>query len=97
MSGIRTFLLESFIAFKILIVAELFVFLTTIFGSFIAAIGKQKTFAKIGGLGAIINIILNLILIPKFSLYGAAFATLATYALMFICMFIFVRQLNSKF
>lgn len=52
--------------------------------------------------GAIANVILNLILIPKFSLYGAAFATLITQILIFFLFFKFtiestpVRPLNFK-
>lgn len=37
--------------------------------------GKQNVFGKITILGAVINITLNLILIPKFSITGAAIAT----------------------
>ncbi len=83
---------ESFIAFKILIIALLFIYLTTIMGYLISSADKQKVFAWIAGIGAFLNILLNFILIPKFSLYGAAFATLFTYLLMFILMYFYIRK-----
>ena len=89
--------IESFIAFKILIIAEIFVFLTTILGQFIASADKQLVFAKIAGIGALINIILNFALIPKYSLYGAGFATLISYFIMFILMFIYIKKKLLKF
>jgi len=88
---------ESFIAFRILIIAQLFVFLTTIMGQLIAAAGKQKVFAWIGGIGALVNVVLNLVLIPSYSLYGAGVATLVTYFLMFILMWIYIRKNFFKF
>ena len=89
--------IESFIAFKILIIATIFIFLTTILGQFIAACDKQKVFAKIAGIGAAINIILNFALIPKYSLYGAGVATLISYLVMFILMFIYIKKNLLKF
>ncbi|MBN2881030.1 flippase [Candidatus Woesearchaeota archaeon] len=83
---------ESFIAFKILIIAEIFVFLTQILGNCIATSDKQNVFAIIGGIGAFCNIILNFALIPKYSLYGAGIATGITYFIMFILMHIYVTK-----
>jgi O-antigen/teichoic acid export membrane protein len=48
---------------------------------------KTIIYTKIVGISLIINIILNLILIPKYSLYGASFATLITEA--FACIILF--------
>lgn len=84
--------IEANISFSILIFAEIFIFLTTILGSFIAAVNKQWIFAKIGAVGAIINIILNLLLIPKYSLYGAGIATLITYVVMFTIMTVYTYK-----
>lgn len=50
----------------------------TICGNTIRAINKQTVSAKVTGLGAIINMLLNLMLVPYFSLVGAAWATIAT-------------------
>ncbi len=84
--------IESFIAFKILIIAELFVFLTVIMGQTISATDGQKVFMKIAGSGALLNIVLNFFLIPKYSLYGAGIATLITYFIMFVIMLRFINK-----
>lgn len=91
--------IESFVAFKILIIAEIFVFLTSILGQFIASADKQLVFAKIAGIGALINIVLNIILIPTYSLFGAGVATLITYFVMFVIMLFYVKKnlLSFKF
>lgn len=83
---------ETALVFQILIIAQVFVFLTAIMASFIAYSDKEKVFAKIAGLGAIINIVLNLLLIPKYSLYGAGTATLITYFVMFIIMYVYIQK-----
>jgi O-antigen/teichoic acid export membrane protein len=84
--------IEASFAFKILIVAQIFIFLSEILGVFIASVDKQIIFAKIAGFGAILNIILNFLLIPAYSLYGAAFATGITYLFMFISMNFYTRK-----
>ncbi len=78
---------QSVISFKILVVAELFAFLSDIIGTLIAAADRQLLFAKIAGIGAFINLLLNFLLIPILSLYGAAIATGITYIFMFVFMF----------
>ena len=88
---------ESFLAFQILAVALVFIYLSSIMGYFIAAADKQKIFAWIGGLGAFVNIVLNFALIPKYSLYGAAIATAITYFLMNIAMFSYIRKEFFRF
>jgi O-antigen/teichoic acid export membrane protein len=88
---------ESFLAFQILAIALLFIYLSSIMGYFIAAADKQKVFAWIGGIGAFFNIILNFALIPRYSLYGAAVATLLTYFLMSVLMFIYIKKNFFKF
>lgn len=52
--------------------------LTYIYGTLITAAGKIKTLNRIVMVGVIINLILNLILIPKKGAYGAAIATVFT-------------------
>lgn len=83
--------LDSSNIFKILIFTCIFIHLTTILGQFIIAANKQNIFSKIACFGAIINIILNFLLIPNFSLYGAGISTLITYFIMFILMSYYVR------
>lgn len=47
-------------------------------------IGKQKKLSYIYGISMIINIILNVIFIPKFGAYSSAIITIATEALVFV-------------
>jgi O-antigen/teichoic acid export membrane protein len=90
---------ESFLVFQILIIGSSFIFLTTIMTNAITSANKQKTFAYIGGIGALINLILNFVLIPRYSLLGAGYATLVTYTVMFIIMYIYIynKMVNFSF
>jgi O-antigen/teichoic acid export membrane protein len=45
--------------------------------------------------GAVINVILNLILIPRYSLYGAAVASVASYLIVLVLYFLFARWVVS--
>jgi O-antigen/teichoic acid export membrane protein len=45
------------------------------------------------GIGCISNIIFNLILIPEFSFMGAAVATMLSYALMFLILYLFSQRI----
>ncbi|MBN1275037.1 flippase [Candidatus Woesearchaeota archaeon] len=83
---------EAFLAFKILILVEVFVFLTAIMGHLIAATDRPKVFARIAGSGAALNILLNFLLIPKWSLYGAGVATLVTYIFMYVVMHRYIAK-----
>jgi O-antigen/teichoic acid export membrane protein len=88
---------ESILAFQILSLALVFIYLSSIMGYLIAAADKQIIFAWIGGIGALINITINFILIPKYSLYGAGSATVFTYFIMSTLMFIYIRKNFFKF
>lgn len=74
----------SILAFQILIIIAGFVYLTSPFHYLFIAVNQQKKIFYINGVGAAINIVLNIFLIPHFTLYGAAMATLITYFIMFI-------------
>ncbi|HDY72633.1 MAG TPA: hypothetical protein ENH90_00485 [bacterium] len=92
----------SILAFQILIIMAGIFFLSKPLMQFLIVSNQQKKIFVISFSGALINIILNLILIPKFSLYGAAIATVITYLLMLFLLFNFtfrftpVRPLNLK-
>lgn len=55
--------------------------------------GKTGYYPFIMGAAAILNLLLNFVLIPKFGMMGAAFATVLSYALLPIIEFIVVRKL----
>lgn len=64
------------------------------FSQILIVIDQQKGVLLITILGALANIILNIILIPRYSFYGAAVASLITHSVIFTLYFIFV--LKSK-
>jgi O-antigen/teichoic acid export membrane protein len=69
---------NSSTALTILIVSVAIIMPSTVLGTTLRAMNKQAISAYVTGGGAALNIILNLILIPRYSLLGAAWATVAT-------------------
>jgi len=69
---------ESILALKILIWAFPIIALKGILHDLLGAIEKQNVLAKTSALGAILNVGLNALMIPRLSLYGAAIATVIT-------------------
>jgi O-antigen/teichoic acid export membrane protein len=69
---------QSIIALQILIWTMVFTFAGASFVQLLQSINKQLILTKISGICVIINILLNLALIPKFSYIGASFATVLT-------------------
>lgn len=67
-----------------LLMSEVFSTFVTFFGAFYAAAKKNAMVPVTILLGAVINIILNLLLIPKYGPLGAAAATFASYLAVFI-------------
>jgi O-antigen/teichoic acid export membrane protein len=69
--------LNSVSTFQVLLLNMILVFPGTILSGILIAQDKQKIFIKTGAIGAIINIILDLILIPIYGIVGSAIATSA--------------------
>lgn len=63
---------------NILIIATGVIYLAVLFSNMIISIKQQKILVYLYGLGALINVVANLIFIPKYSYYGAAATTLFT-------------------
>lgn len=85
---------EFYVAWKFvpfLLLAILFGALSGFLGSLYSANKDSKMYAKSTLIGAISNIILNLILIPIFNAYGAAIATFISYLVVWI-----IRVKNVK-
>lgn len=74
----------SSLAFQILLFMVGIIFLYSGLQKLLIIFNQQKKIFQAMFFGAIINIVLNLLLIPKFSLYGAAFSTVVTHFLIFI-------------
>jgi len=65
-------------ALQILIWTLIFIFLNGLLGNTLVAINQQKRLTYIMGGGAILNIVLNMLLIPLLSYKGAAISTVVT-------------------
>ena len=63
---------------SILCWAEVLVFYGFVHYEIMVAVGKQRLFLLFTGTGAIANVILNLVLIPKYGIVGASIATLVS-------------------
>jgi O-antigen/teichoic acid export membrane protein len=96
---------ESFIAsgpvFGILMCCFVAISTTYIFGTLLTANGSLKALNLMAVAGIIINIVLNLVLIPKYAAYGSAVATLFTQFLtaiiqVIIAQYIFKFRVNYK-
>ena len=75
---------NSIIVLQILVWVLVFMFLNNLIGGVLGAINKQMVGAAFAGVAALLNIILNLLLIPEFGGVGAAVATVATEGVGFI-------------
>lgn len=76
--------LNSIFPLDLLMISLVFVFLYFPIGSLLNASGRQKRNTANMGIAMIINVILNIILIPKINMAGAAAASIASQAVMFI-------------
>ena len=66
-------------ALSVLIWSEIFVFLSSIYGNAVIAAGLQKKLIFFPIIGGMLNILLNLILIPRYGIVGAAIASFISY------------------
>jgi O-antigen/teichoic acid export membrane protein len=85
--------LASSLPLSILAVNAIIISLNVFLGNPMMAWGKQKEYAIAISFGALTNVILNIILIPKYSYIGAAYATLSSE----ICVLIGLFYLFKKF
>ena len=69
---------ESSAVFRILIACFIPISATYIFGTLLTANGNLKQLNIMAGIGMLINVVLNVILIPKFSSLGAAMSAIVT-------------------
>ncbi|HCX27662.1 MAG TPA: hypothetical protein DHI91_00800 [Candidatus Portnoybacteria bacterium] len=77
---------ESIPVLNILIVAVGIIFFGTLFSFGLIALGRQKSLLWISAAGAVINLLLNFILIPRYSYTAAAIITVGTELLVTILM-----------
>ncbi|HEY0088282.1 MAG TPA: flippase [Candidatus Lokiarchaeia archaeon] len=86
--------LPSVLAFKILILTSSLITLGIFINYLLITAGKQKEFSYITGSTALLNVVLNSILIPRYSLYGAAVATIISYIFLLLGGFFFLKKVN---
>ena len=87
----------STIALQILIWSEVLIFLNAVFGNLFNSINRQAIVAKQTILATALNIILNLVLIPKYSYVGASAATVATQIFAFFFLLYFASREGYPF
>jgi O-antigen/teichoic acid export membrane protein len=85
---------SSIIALQILIWTIVFTFAGAAFVRLLEATNKQLLLSKITGISVVVNVILNLILIPKFSYVGASIATLLTEIILILMIFRITNKLG---
>jgi len=85
--------LPGTLAFQILIWTIAITYMSSVYGSTLQAADRQKLLLLGVGGGAILNIILNFLLIPYYSLNGAAAATLLTEIAIMIYVYIQANKL----
>ena len=82
------------IALQVLVWSEVLIFMSVVFGTLLNSINRQIIVTKVCALAAVLNVALNLILIPKYSYIGASIATVATECFAFIFLFIQVSKIG---
>lgn len=86
--------LQSIVIFKLTSILLIIIGLSNIFGmQVMIPFGKEKKYTVILGIAAILNFIINLILIPKLSYFGAAYATILAEGIVTILMYKEVKKL----
>ncbi|KPJ55940.1 hypothetical protein AMJ49_06040 [Parcubacteria bacterium DG_74_2] len=89
--------LPGTLAFQILIWSIAIIYIASVYHETIKASDRQKLYLTGVGGGAVLNIILNFLFIPRWSLNGAALATLLTEMAVMIFMYIQVNKfINLK-
>jgi O-antigen/teichoic acid export membrane protein len=88
--------LNAIVPLMILSLNILVISVNVFLGNPLTVWGKQKVYSVAITFGAIINIILNLVLIPEYSYSGAALATLLSEVVVFFCvLYLFIKNLKT--
>ena len=83
---------NSVIAMKVLSFALIFIFVNYHMGYLLNSIDRQKLFTLTTGMTTLFNIVLNLIVIPKYGFVGAAASTVASEVLNFGMLYYFTSK-----
>lgn len=85
---------NSILALQILVWSSVLLFMSVPFATLFTSLNRQEIGAKITGLCCALNIALNLILIPKYSLIGASIATVSTEFILLALHFIWAVKIG---
>ena len=88
--------IESAKILRILIFTPAIIYVNNVFGRTLEISNNQKMSSKASGIGALINVVLNLLLIPRFSAYGAAVATVTTEAVVLIILGYYLNKVGVQ-
>ncbi len=83
------------LTFQLLLTTVLLVFPGTIVGNIIFAYDKQKIFIVSSGIGAVTNIVLDIILIPAYGIGGSAIATIVSQILVNAINWGYLKKMNN--
>lgn len=86
---------SSIVPLQILVISIIPVFMHNVLGTLILALNKEKNAVPMWAICATINIVLNLIFIPKYGPIGASFTTLVSETLLCIEFYYFVSKYIS--
>ena len=76
-------------------ISLIFIFINSLLGTALTSINKQHLWAIGAGICMVVNIVLNLILIPPFSYLGSSYATVITEGVLFLSGIWFLKQYVS--
>jgi len=83
-------------ALQLLIWSEVFIFISLPMGNVFNSLNKQSLITKTTAVCLLVNIIVNIVLIPQWGVNGASVTTVLTEALSLLISFIFVIKLGYK-
>jgi len=87
---------NSIIALEILVWSSVFIFIGSPIARFLESSNRQLTITKIAIICVVVNVALNLILIPLFGLVAASVVTVATEAVSFLLLFYVSKVVTMK-
>ncbi|WP_282115637.1 polysaccharide biosynthesis C-terminal domain-containing protein [Cellulophaga baltica] len=88
--------LDELPTFYILLTSAFILIMSNVYHYDLYVKKKDKTILKIALLGMVINIILNLFLIPKYNIFGASIATLISFIIIFVLKFYNSKKILTK-
>jgi O-antigen/teichoic acid export membrane protein len=84
---------ESVVVLQILMFAVVAIFSSTLFSYSLVSLNQQKKLLFISAFGAVFNLVINLIFIPRYSYLAVAWASLLTEVLVAVCMAIVIYSM----